>query len=435
MRYLALILLYLAFSLSLESTLLGTVGTATSVIILAGASVVITGYRFGAFSPICMIYASSSLYMLSPAIGYLTVPENALVEPAVYFSVALPLSLAYSVFLLLAYDWFKQKNSNVAETRGALPTQSRMLQVAAAAIIGSGVYFASVVLDLGVMVGDISRGEQMIGISTTTQVIIYLAIAGPLYGLGLCVEASRRGTPYSRVTVMLFLLAAVIFAYPNLLILGDRRIFLSTIAALLSVMAIGRRKTVLILTLIIPLFFIFSLYSGFRGAPIDQWVDRYYAMDMWSLVDPSQGEFGGWGRIAQDVLTQPFSAVYRPTILEAPFSVTPKMLLPDRPIAPSLWYVQTFDPNTAARGGAWAFSIVVESYMNLWIFGPVLLGILFGKIIAKFEIGTFRRMIMVFTLAFIYRFDTVSMIQLCSLTVIFMYIFAVIGRSRVRAWG
>ncbi len=430
MRYTYLLAIMMASGVALFYPAFGVLGASMGVMTLVVAAVCMVGIMHGAFSPICFITAASSLYLLSPAIGYVADSADPLIDPSIYFTMAVPLGLLYTAALLIAYELFKRTQPLVVPPARDLPSQGHMHLLMVLALIGSGVYFVSVYADVGKLLGDITRGDQMLGLTTRTQVLIYFAVAGPMYGFGVCIDARRRGKPYSRLTVFCFFSAFALFAYVSLVMLGDRRILLSEMIACLSILALRRKTVTTILLSTIPAFLVLSLYSIFRAVPFYQWPGVWERMDVFAAVDPSQGEFGGWGRIAQDVLSRPYDAVSKLTFLDAPLSVVPKFLLPDRPVAPSVWYVNTFDPFTASHGGAWGFSIIVESYMNFWVLGPVLLGIFFGSLTAKYEVGTLRRLVLVFVLTFAFRSDAVSLIQMAGCLVAFMAIFE-IARIRV----
>jgi hypothetical protein len=226
-------------------------------------------------------------------------------------------------------------------------------------------------------------------------------------------------------------LVLLVFIYVSVFLLGNRRLFLSAAAALLSFLVLSRRAVVGSALLFLPLFISFSLFSAFRSAAVNEWAAVYLVIDPLAIIDPSRHEFGGWARIARDVLSQPFQSVFEPTFVQAPLSVVPSALWPERPDAPSIWYVENFDPTTASRGGAWAFSIVVESYMNFWYLGPFVLGSIVGVVIARSELFAFRRLCAVFVLTFSFRSDLVSLIQMAAWIVIFVGMFELIARLRL----
>lgn len=431
-RLLCVCPMVLSLGVSLMAGVIGVTEAATVLLTLTALSIVGVAAAYGPFSPISMVMAGSTLYAIAPAIGFLTDPGNTLIDARVYFERALPLSLGYTIPLLLLYEFHKKKAQTPLDRTEKLPSRDRIFYLAAAALVGALFYLISVYIDVGLISARFDRGAQQIALSTQSRVLVILAACGSMYGLGLCIIARQAGKRYPQIAETILLLSLGVFAYTSIYVLGDRRIFLSAVAGLVSVAAFSRRASLVMLVFLAPAYVLFSTYSGLRGVPTYEWANRLNNIDVLQMVDPSRGEFGGWARIAQDVLSQPFRDVSKLTALQAPLCVVPRGLFPDRPDAPSVWYVKTFDPETAMRGGAWAFSLVIESYMNFWLFGPIVLAFVVGFFIAKFEGTAMRQLSVVSVLAFSYRSDLVSLMQQAGLTVAFLIMYSLIGRARIR---
>lgn len=430
-QYGHLVMLACAFALSVSWSAFGAGTAALGLCSMIALAVGVAARGYGVFSPITIIFTCSCLYLAAPGIGLLADLSDPLMSPEVYFESAAPLVLAYLFAFLLAYE-FSRVRGTPKPTFGAKPPSTQQVRVLAIAAMGGALlYMGSVRHDVGLSAGALSRGEQQLALTTTTHVLGFLAVASAMLGIVVWREGRRSGKTYPRYLLLLLVASIVLFGYANVLVLGDRRIFLSEVAALLSALLLGKRARNAIVLMILPLFVVFSVYSALRGTPVDQWADRYEMINPWTFIDPSHGEFGGWGRIAQDVLSRPFPEVWRLTFFQAPLSVLPSGLFPDRPDASSVWYVKTFYPTTASGGGGWAFSIVIESYMNFWILGPVVLGALFGRIVARFESNLIQRAILVFVMAFSFRSDAVSLIQMTGWTVVFVGLVAAMARIRV----
>ena len=428
-RFYCVALTVAALAVSLAAPILGAPASAAGTLALMLAVAALAGASYGIFSPISIIVSCSALYALAPGLGILLDAPSQLIEHDVYFGRALPLCLLYILTLLAMYEFHRRRRPPSLATTTRLPGNKRMLFVALASLFGSVLYLFSIYRDVGLAVGNFSRGEQQIALTTSSSVLVMFAAAGSLYGLGMWNLASQAGKRYPLPIKAILLMGLAVFAYASVFILGDRRIFLSTIAGVLAISSLGKRTTTILLVSAIPAYVAFALYGGFRGSPVSEWPQIYDLMDPRVLLDPSQGEFGGWARIAQELLTRPYSDIADLTILKVPLSVIPSSLYPDRPLAPSLWYVQTFDPVTAMRGGAWAFSLVLESFMDFWVFGPIVLGFFVSMIIAKFERSMMSRLLMVSVLAFSFRFDMVSMTQQAGWTLLFVGMFHVIARG------
>lgn len=428
-RFYGVVLTVAALAVSLAAPILGAHASATGTLALMLAVVALTGTSYGIFSPISIIVSCSALYSLAPGLGILLDAPTQLIDRNVYFGRALPLCLLYILTLLAMYEFHRRRNPPSLATTTRLPGNKRMLFVALASLFGSILYLFSIYRDVGLAVGNFDRGEQQIALTTSSSVLVMLAAAGSLYGFGVWNLARQGGRQYALPVKVILFGGLAIFAYTSVFILGDRRVFLSTVFGVLAISRLSRRTTTIMLVSVIPAYVLFALYGGFRGSPLYEWAGIWKFMDVKVLLDPSQGEFGSWARVARDVLSRPYSDIADFTFLKAPFSVIPSFLYPDRPLAPSLWYVRTFDPLTASRGGAWAFSLVIESFMNFWVFGPIVLGFFISMIIAKFERSMMRRLLMVFVLAFSFRFDMVSMTQQTGWTLMFVGMFHVISRG------
>jgi hypothetical protein len=420
-----------AFCTSLSAESLGELTSATAIVICLAFSAGANGWKHGAFSPISIIFASSAMYLVSPAIGLLADINIPLIDPALYFDVALPIGLVYLFVLSAAYGLLRRKNSNSRRTPFRIPSSNRMLFIGVLAIGGALLYMLSIYVDLGT-VGVLSRGDLQLTVSTRTRILSFLVLAGALFGVASFVEGKRVSPPYPTRVVFPFVIGLALFAYVSVFVLGDRRLLLSALAAILAILPLTRRQKSIAIFATVPLYLSFSLYSAFRNTPASGWKNIYDSINPWAFIDPSRGEFGGWARIAQDVLSKPFGEIWRLTTLELPLAVVPSALLPDRPVAPSVWYVNTFDPLTAARGGGFAFSIVVESFMNFWWVGPILLGFGIAWLIARFENTDRLRVIAVFVLAFSFRLDGVSLVQMFGWMIVFMGMYDLIARLRLK---
>lgn len=428
-RFFSVALTVVALAVSLAAPIIGVASAAAGTLALMLAALVLVGTSYGVFSPVCIIASCSVLYALAPAMGILLDAPSPLIAADVYFARALPLCLLYILTLLAVYGFQHRKGVLQLAMTARLPGNKRMLFVALASLFGSLLYLYSIYRDVGLSVGNFNRGEQQIALTTKSSVLLMLAAAGSLYGFGVWNLARQGGRQYALPVKVILFGGLAIFAYTSVFILGDRRVFLSTVFGVLAISRLSRRTTTIMLVSVIPAYVLFALYGGFRGSPLYEWAGIWKFMDVKVLLDPSQGEFGSWARVARDVLSRPYSDIADFTFLKAPFSVIPSFLYPDRPLAPSLWYVRTFDPLTASRGGAWAFSLVIESFMNFWVFGPIVLGFFISMIIAKFERSMMRRLLMVFVLAFSFRFDMVSMTQQTGWTLMFVGMFHVISRG------
>ena len=114
-------------------------------------------------------------------------------------------------------------------------------------------------------------------------------------------------------------------------------------------------------------------------------------------------EFVVWQEIAQNVLKDNISLhgqSYIDAIIKLlwPFSHTDNL---------SLWYVQTYEPDTFAKGGGRGFSNILEAYINFNTAGVIIFFFLFGVFIYKFQKKSMESIYLflpyAFSLAFVNR--------------------------------
>jgi oligosaccharide repeat unit polymerase len=77
------------------------------------------------------------------------------------------------------------------------------------------------------------------------------------------------------------------------------------------------------------------------------------------------------------------------TFVEAFEILVPRPLYPDRPLAPSQWFVNLVDPVVAAAGGGYAYSLLAEGYLNFGVAGAVGVSVLQGVVVRT--VVTYRR--------------------------------------------
>jgi hypothetical protein len=152
---------------------------------------------------------------------------------------------------------------------------------------------------------------------------------------------------------------------------------------------------------LIPLFFVgFYLVSqlSFLGRSLFAYGLRDVTQERWKTflvrgLDPSRVEFGGPFDnllIVMDAFPGRFDYRYGLSYLEAPLTLFPLALYPDRPVAPSEWLMETFFPGAWSVGAGRGFSLVAESYLNFGCLGPAIVMFLLG-IAARSLYNYFRR--------------------------------------------
>ena len=69
------------------------------------------------------------------------------------------------------------------------------------------------------------------------------------------------------------------------------------------------------------------------------------------------------------------------TFLDAFEILVPLPIHPSRPLAPSQWFVDLFDPVIAARGGGYSYALLAEGYLNFGVIGVAAVSLLEGIVV------------------------------------------------------
>lgn len=428
--------LYVAGFLTVNNLFLdGDVGTWLAVgVVMLGIVWAIATY--GIASGLSVILLISMLYGLAPSYDLYIGLGMSFVDAETYVRSFLPILCLYCASIVLGYSLFQRETAR--RSLGVNTMQTTQGDTVAAAYVAltfgvAAIYFGATVQRFGLVTGDFTRAEIYQHGNLDLRLIRSAVICGIFISASALLRQWVVGIGRQR-HVFLLGIAVTLVGYADIAVLGDRRVFLSI---LISLFVASRPKPATILATVlvgVPFVALLWIYSFIRNVPVDAWTRLLSEIDWRVALNLANGEFGGWTRIAADILKEPFSSVWRLTILEAPFALLPSFVLPDRPLAPSLWYVSTFDPTTADIGGGWGFSLPIEAYMNGWLLGPCLLGLIVGGVLGRVgERGRFGYMLAVFTLCFSFRADAVSLLQQSAAVAIFYWPYrlcAVVGRRR-----
>jgi hypothetical protein len=78
------------------------------------------------------------------------------------------------------------------------------------------------------------------------------------------------------------------------------------------------------------------------------------------------------------------------TFVEAFEILVPLPIHPDRPLAPSQWFVNLIDPTIAAAGGGYSYALLAEGYLNFGVLGAAIVSFAEGVVVRG--IVTYRRL-------------------------------------------
>jgi oligosaccharide repeat unit polymerase len=198
----------------------------------------------------------------------------------------------------------------------------------------------------------------------------FLIMAG-LLSLAVTLAKYRDRIPW--IIILLFLGFAL-----SVMRSGRRRFVLELALGLLAVIQLYmkplRLRTVLVFVLATAL--VFTMVGQMRAFMSQGWegMTTYLREDFdVEQLRHSMDEFQSIPMVVYETVRYfPEQQEYRmgATYVEAFEILIPKKIHPDRPLGPSQWYVWTFDPLVASRGGGYAFSHIAEAYMNFGYFGP-----------------------------------------------------------------
>ncbi len=168
------------------------------------------------------------------------------------------------------------------------------------------------------------------------------------------------------------------------------------------------------------------LYGGFRNMPLDIWMDIYTDLDFFKFLNPANLEFGAFPKIWQDYFSK-WNYEIEPTYWAAPIQLVPSFLFPERPLPPSVKFVQEFYPDLAAMGGGLAFNAILESVMNFSFAGPMVSGFLIGIGFARsLNVDARLRLVvgsvLIYAFSFFMRTDFVSALRFLVLSSFIMMI-------------
>jgi hypothetical protein len=239
---------------------------------------------------------------------------------------------------------------------------------------------------------------RSIGIDTLTEseyARAYEATAGlgllagglMLLQLGLVALYLTMAAPGRRTPVLPW----VLFAVLALLVLrtGRRRIVLETLLALLVahhfyVRRVRLRTLVVagaasLLTFAVVGLARAYLAEGFGGI-LTRLADEFGVADIVRLmVEPVTVLLAMTETMSQVPGQEPFWLGR--TFVEAFEILIPLPLHPDRPLAPSQWFVNLIDPTIAAAGGGYSYALLAEGYLNFGILGVAMVSFVEGIVV------------------------------------------------------
>ncbi|ANM29263.1 hypothetical protein ABI59_06170 [Acidobacteria bacterium Mor1] len=190
-----------------------------------------------------------------------------------------------------------------------------------------------------------------------------------------------------------YALAALVgaFGWADMLFIGDRKLVVGVIFGVMFVSLFGRSVALRTYMVIGALIVLMIVFGRIRSTPMDQWTSTVQTGFTAKWLNPATSEFGGFAMLSDAYIVDHTELTeMRPTYLQAALCLVPKAIYPDRPLSPTEWAAKTYFPAVYRQGGSRAFNAVIESMLNLWIFGPLLVGFLWGRLLTAMAVWARR---------------------------------------------
>jgi hypothetical protein len=355
-----------------------------------------------------IFFVVSSIYVLAGPADIALIEEPSALDADASFTA---LRLGY-LFLLASSFTMLTPPDPTHTPRSSMRLPVSWAAAALLAVVAFSLYVLGVALGPGFRIGELSRAE--VGLAQAWHLsllrfglhvlILYLAIAA-----GERFSETLRRAPVATAVLLSTVLA---FCAVELLVLGDRRMLVTT-AIGVAVAVSGRRMKISHILLGGFAGVLLLGYSLVRNQPVDRWVEIVLSVEASSLLAPRNLEFGAFALVASTLLTD-FVPNEFPTYLQALPQLVPAFFDAARPEAPSQWFVRTYFPEVSAEGGAFAFNFVIEAYLNAGLFGVLAVALMVGALLRYCSIGPFREVLnplAAASFAFVMRLDLASLLR------------------------
>lgn len=234
------------------------------------------------------------------------------------------------------------------------------------------------------------------------------------------------------------------FILMDIFYFGDRKNAIITLLIYLYMYKFKNKIKIVYFILGLIFIFIMYIYSYLRSGSIYDWMNIINKLDYKFMLSPDNSEFGAFSIIWNEYLLKYTSVKMHLTYLEAFIQIIPTFFYSDRPISPAINFVKEFHPEIYSIGGGMAFNLILESMMNFWFFGPIVIAyimVFFYKFYKKTPVGILFGSVFIFSFSFSMRNDMVSIIRiyiLCSLVLFFSILVfcraVFVKKSTITSW-
>lgn len=386
-------------------------------IILLVAVFTTLAVTFGPISLPTVIVFIFSLYALSAGVDSYFYAGSRYSLPHVSI---LSLLNNYFLFLYTLFLITKQKTSRNTE----LPRLSENCQsqfLLATCVICGG-YFFAVYITYGTLTPALSRSDIFLQKGTLLQILKILA---PVFATVLIVASLQTGNKFRALTTIL---VTAPYLFTELFVFGDRRLVLCMF--IIVMIAFNERRNANFRSLLgIALILVSFLAIGnSRNRDYLSFVDQI--PNLTETLNFSTQEFGYTPSVVENLDASGYLEPRMFSVLDIPLQIVPKFVAPgiDRPLAPSLIYARDFHPLVFYNGGAFGYSLIIESFQNAHILGVGLLAAAFAFLTVYVHSRSNSRMqfclqyAVPFTLIFSARMDLISVIKQVTTAALGLYI-------------
>lgn len=271
--------------------------------------------------------------------------------------------------------------------------------------LGAYFFFARSYFNVGVV---LSRGELYQSVPLVLELV---KLALPILIIVGFIAMTKRPAKTSIIIKAMFVFALVLFVFVETIVFGDRRISISLIFCLLILRNTVKRISSAWLLLLPPAALGSVIGGYFRNQSSDIYAKIIENISAIRALNPINTEFGAFHVVARTFFREPFSAQMSMSVFEVPLALVPGFLLPNRPTAPSVSFVQEYFPEIYAIGGGLAYNIVIEFYQNFWYFGPLILGVCLSFVVARLTANprSYLTYLFLWNLFFVMRMDMVTL--------------------------
>ena len=268
---------------------------------------------------------------------------------------------------------------------------------------------------VGFSIGGLSRSEIY------SQDLSFLGLLRGLLSIGLGISAAllaalekSDGRTYPLARLQLFGTLAA-YALQDLLIFGDRRLPLVALLPV-GVLFLRKRLTWKQISIGAAVAVVLFTYGFVRNTPPETWWATLASGEIFDVISPASTEFGGLAIIGQTIGGFTGKFWNFPPYIDAFFQIVPRAILPDRPLAPTEWFMDTFFPALSAAGASYAFNQVIEARLNAGILGVVAVGLITGALMSLASRLRYRGApigipLVIYIFAFSMRMDFASILR------------------------